>query len=72
MEGGPTFRDEEFAEYKANRGDHAGRFARRRSSACAQLIDALNIPIEERAGLRGRRRHRQSLPLPAATVAICG
>jgi DNA polymerase-1 len=49
MEGGPTFRDEEYAEYKANRGampdDLRPQVARIR-----QLLGALNIPLEERQG----------------------
>ncbi len=49
LEGGPTFRDEEFAEYKAHRAampdDLRPQIARIR-----QLIDALNIPVEERQG----------------------
>jgi DNA polymerase-1 len=49
MESGPTFRDAEFAEYKANRGampdDLRPQVARVR-----QLVAALNIPVEERAG----------------------
>ena len=49
MEGGPTFRDEEYADYKANRGsmpDDLGPQVER----VRQLIDALNIPVEERPG----------------------
>ncbi len=49
MESGPTFREQEFAEYKGNRGampdDLRPQVARVR-----QLIDALNIPVEERSG----------------------
>ncbi|MFT4040739.1 MAG: DNA polymerase I, partial [Thermomicrobiales bacterium] len=49
LEGGRTFREEEFADYKANRGampeDLRPQIARVR-----QLIEALNIPIEERQG----------------------
>ena len=49
MEGGPTFRDEEFAEYKANRGAMPDDL-RPQVERVRQLIDALNIPIEERPG----------------------
>src|SRR5918997_2449578 len=49
MEGGPTFRDEEFAEYKANRGAMPDDL-RPQVERVRQLIDALNIPIEERQG----------------------
>jgi DNA polymerase-1 len=49
MEGGRTFRDDDYAEYKANRGampdDLRPQVARIR-----QLMDALNIPVEERDG----------------------
>ncbi len=49
LEGGRTFREAEYAEYKANRGampeDLKPQVGRVR-----QLIDALNIPIEEREG----------------------
>ncbi|MCC2629914.1 MAG: polymerase, partial [Thermomicrobiales bacterium] len=46
MEGGPTFRDE---EYKANRGAMPDDL-RPQVERVRQLIDALNIPIEERPG----------------------
>ena len=49
LEGGPTFRDEEFAEYKANRGAMPDDL-RPQVERVRQLIDALNIPIEERPG----------------------
>ncbi|HLL50161.1 MAG TPA: 5'-3' exonuclease H3TH domain-containing protein, partial [Thermomicrobiales bacterium] len=49
MEGGPTFRDEEYAEYKANRGAMPDDL-RPQVERVRQLIDALNIPIEERPG----------------------
>ncbi len=49
LEGGRTFRDEEYDQYKANRGampeDLLPQIGRVR-----QLIEALNIPIEEREG----------------------
>ena len=49
LEGGRTFREAEYTEYKANRGampeDLKPQVGRVR-----QLIDALNIPIEEREG----------------------
>ena len=61
LEGGPTFRDEEFAEYKANRGRHA-----RRSAAAGRARAATDRrsqhPDRRAARLRSRRRHRQSLP----------
>jgi len=49
MEGGPTFRDEEFADYKANRGAMPDDL-RPQVERVRQLIEALNIPIEERPG----------------------
>lgn len=49
LEGGRTFRDDEYADYKANRGpfpeDLGPQVARVR-----QLIEALNIPIEQWEG----------------------
>ena len=70
MESGPTFRDAEFAEYKANRGampdDLRPQVARVR-----QLIETLNIPVEERAGFEADDIIGSWLAL-AAIAAICG
>jgi DNA polymerase-1 len=49
METGRTFRDEQYAEYKANRGSMPDDL-RPQVARVRQLIDALNIPVEERAG----------------------
>jgi DNA polymerase-1 len=49
LEGGPTFRDEEFTEYKANRGATPDDL-RPQVERVRQLIDALNIPVEEHPG----------------------
>ncbi len=49
MEGGRTFRDEEFADYKANRAAMPDDL-RPQIERIRQLIDALNIPVEERQG----------------------
>jgi DNA polymerase-1 len=49
MESGPTFRDAEFAEYKANRGAMPDEL-RPQVARVRQLIETLNIPVEERAG----------------------
>nr|MBA2598513.1 DNA polymerase I [Chloroflexia bacterium] len=49
LEGGPTFRDAEFADYKANRAAMPDDL-RPQIERIRQLIDALNIPIEERQG----------------------
>lgn len=49
LEGGPTFRDEQFAEYKANRGATPDDL-KPQVDRVRQLIGALNIPIEERPG----------------------
>ena len=49
MESGPTFRDEEYAEYKANRGSMPEDL-RPQVARVRQLIDALSIPVEERPG----------------------
>ena len=49
MESGRTFRDEEYAEYKANRGLMPDDL-RPQVGRIRQLIEALNIPVEERDG----------------------
>ena len=49
MESGPTFREQEFAEYKANRGSMPDDL-RPQVARVRQLIGALNIPVEERSG----------------------
>ncbi|MDQ3411136.1 MAG: DNA polymerase I, partial [Chloroflexota bacterium] len=49
LEGGKTFREEEFAEYKANRGEMPDDL-RSQVTRVRELIEALGIPIEERPG----------------------
>ncbi len=49
LEGGKTFREEEFADYKANRGPMPDDL-RPQIDRVRQLIEALNIPIEEHQG----------------------
>jgi DNA polymerase-1 len=49
LEGGKTFREEEFADYKANRGEMPDDL-RSQVSRVRELIEALGIPIEERPG----------------------
>ena len=49
LEGGRTFREAEYAEYKANRGAMPEDL-RPQVGRVRQLIDALNIPVEEREG----------------------
>jgi len=49
LEGGRTFRDEMFQDYKANRGSMPDDL-RTQVVRVRQLIEALNIPIEERDG----------------------
>jgi DNA polymerase-1 len=49
LEGGRTFRETEYAEYKANRGAMPDDL-RSQIGRVRQLIDALNIPVEEREG----------------------
>ena len=54
---GPTFRHDQYAEYKATRtrmpDDLRDQFPKVR-----EIVKALRIPVYEMAGLRGRRRHR--------------
>ena len=56
---GPTFRHEQYAEYKATRqrmpDDLRDQFPKVR-----EVVKALRIPVYELAGLRGRRRHRHA------------
>ena len=47
LEGGKTFREEEFADYKANRGEMPDDL-RSQVARVRELIEALGIPIEER------------------------
>jgi DNA polymerase-1 len=49
LEGGRTFREEEYADYKANRGAMPDDL-RPQVERVRQLIAALNIPVEERDG----------------------
>ena len=49
MEGGRTFRDDDYAEYKANRGATPDDL-KPQVTRILQLIDALNIPVEQREG----------------------
>jgi DNA polymerase-1 len=49
LEGGHTFRHEAFEDYKANRGEMPDDL-RVQVKRVRQLIEALNIPIEEREG----------------------
>ena len=49
MEGGRTFRDDEYAEYKANRGATPDDL-KPQVERVLQFIDALNIPVESRDG----------------------
>ena len=54
---GPTFRHEQYADYKATRqrmpDDLRDQFPKVR-----EVVKALRIPVYELAGLRGGRRHR--------------
>src|SRR5680860_850064 len=49
LEGGPTFRHEQFEEYKANRAEMPQEL-RGQVIRIRQLIDTLNIPVVEMAG----------------------
>jgi DNA polymerase I len=49
MEGGRTFRDDDYADYKANRGAMPEDL-KPQVRRILQLIDALNIPVEQRDG----------------------
>ena len=47
---GPTFRDEAFAEYKANRTEMPQDLRRADSRMCAGMLEAMRIPILEYPG----------------------
>ena len=55
----PTFRHEQYVEYKANRRETPADF-RSQLSLIFEVLDALGIPRLSVPGLRGRRHHRHA------------
>ena len=55
----PTFRHEQYVEYKANRRETPADF-RSQLSLIFEVLDALGIRRLSLAGFRGRRRHRHA------------
>ena len=55
----PTFRHEQYVEYKANRRETPADF-RSQLSLIFEVLDALGIRRLSRARLRGRRHHRHA------------